>query len=234
MRCALGDEPTALERVTVIVPARDEEAAIADVVAELIDAGARRIIVVDNASRDATATRARAAGAVVIDSRRRGYGWACLAGTEAARGDELIGFMDGDGSFRARDLARLASIALDGSADLVLGVRSGTRAAPRHQRIGNALVLALFRILYGRSLPDTAPLRVIRGDLLRRLEMRGSRYAWLTEMLAKAARLQARIAIVPVAYGPRHGGKSKVSGSLRGSVLAGIDLTHVLIELRRW
>ncbi len=224
----------ALERVTVIVPARDEEAAIVGVVTELTSAGARRIIVVDNASRDATAARARAAGATVIPSRRRGYGWACLRGIEAARGDELIGFMDGDGSFRAHDLERLAAVALQNGADLVLGIRSSARAGPRHQRIGNALVLAVFRALYGRLLPDTAPLRVIRGDLLWQLEMRGSRYAWLTEMLAKAARLQARVATVPVSYGPRRGGRSKVSGTLRGSVLAGIDLIRVLVELRRW
>lgn len=225
---------TALEHVTVIVPARDEEAAIGGVVADLLDAGARRVIVVDNASRDATAERARSAGALVVAAPRPGYGWACLSGIEAARGDELIGFIDGDGSFRAADLERSAAAALQGGADLVLGIRTGTRDVPRHQRVGNALVLALFRVLYGRCLADTAPLRVIRGDLLWRLDMRGSRYAWLAEMLAKAARRQARVSVVPVAYGPRRGGRSKVSGSLRGSVLAGIDLIRALVELRSW
>lgn len=223
----------ALEHVTVIVPARDEEAAIAGVVIELADAGARRIIVVDNGSRDATGERAGEAGALVVPSRRPGYGWACLAGIEAARGDELLGFIDGDGSFRARDLERLTAVALLGRADLVLGVRDPA-AVPRHQRVGNAVALALFRALYGWSLPDTAPLRVIRGELLCRLDMGGSRYAWLLEMLAKAARRQARVAVVPVAYGPRRGGRSKVSGSLRGSVLAGVDLIRALVELRTW
>jgi glycosyltransferase involved in cell wall biosynthesis len=137
----------ALGRVTVIVPARDEEAAIGGVVTEVSDAGAKRIIVVDNGSRDATAARARQAGALVVAAPQPGYGWACLSGIEAARGDELIGFIDGDGSFHARDLERLAVVALRGGADLVLGVRSGTRAAALHQRIGNGLVLALFRAL---------------------------------------------------------------------------------------
>ena len=215
------------------MPARDEEAAIRGVVSELAASGARRIVVVDNGSRDATAERARGAGAVVVPSRRAGYGWACLAGTRAAQEDELIGFMDGDGSFRASDLERLASAVLDDGADLALGLRDRD-GFPLHQRIGNVLVLSFLRALYGPALADTAPLRVIRGELLRRLDMRGSRYAWLMEMLAKAVRRRARLAVVEVSYGPRLGGRSKVSGSLRGSLLAGLDLIGVLIELRTW
>jgi len=225
---------SALARVTVIVPARDEADAIGLVVRELREAGAHRVIVVDNASRDATALRAREAGADVVHAARPGYGWSCRAGVCAAGDAELIGFIDGDGSFRASDLASLAAVAAREEADLVLGVRRSTVAFPVHQRLGNVLVLALLRSLYGLSLPDVAPLRVVRGELLRALEMRGSRYAWLVEMLAKAARRHARIAVSAVAYGRRRGGRSKVSGSVRGSLLAGLDFARALLELRHW
>ena len=225
---------SALARVTVVVPARDEEATIASVVRELAGAGAARIIVVDNASRDATAECARGAGAEVVAATRPGYGWSCLAGVRAAGGARLVGFIDGDGSFRATDLERLAAVALRGEADLVLGARRGLHSAPLHQRLGNALVLVLLRSLYGLDAPDTAPLRVIRGDLLRDLDMQGSRYAWLVEMLAKAARRGVRVAVLPVDYGARRGGRSKVSGTLTGSLLAGTDFLRALAAYRRW
>lgn len=95
-------------------------------------------------------------------------------------------------------------------------------------------MLALLRSLYGIALPDVAPLRVVRAEVLRELGMRGSRYAWLVEMLAKAARREARFGVLPVRYGPRRGGHSKVSGTLRGSVLAGSEFLRALLEFRRW
>lgn len=204
------------------------------VVSDLRAAGATRVIVVDNASRDGTRERAREAGAEVVHVSRPGYGWACLAGVRASGSAELVGFIDGDGSFAAEDLARLAAIVARGEADLALGERQVSSAQPPHQRAGNALVVSLLSWLYGLELTDVAPLRVVRGDLLRAIEMRGSRYAWLVEMLAKAARRRARIVALPVAYGPRRGGRSKVSGSLRGSVLAGLDFVDALVRFRRW
>jgi glycosyltransferase involved in cell wall biosynthesis len=223
-----------LDRCAVVIPARDEAATIAEVVAGLRRAGCARVVVADNGSRDATAERARDAGAEVTPAARPGYGWACLAGARAVAGSELVGFIDGDGSFTARDLERLAAVVARGEADLALGARRGLAALALHQRAGNAVVLALFRALYGVVLPDIAPLRVVRGAFLADLDMRGSRYAWLAEMLAKAARRRARISVLPVSYGPRGGGRSKVAGSLRGSLLAGVDLTQALVELRRW
>lgn len=223
----------ALAAAAVIVPARDEAATIGDVVRELRAAGASRVIVVDNASGDGTVDLARGAGAEVVRAEAPGYGHACAAGVGAAGAAELVGFIDGDGSFDARDLARLAALVLRGEADLALGARV-RGALPLHQRAGNRLVLTLLGLGYGLWLPDIAPLRVARADLLRRLELRGSRYAWLVEMLAKAARRRARIAVLPVRYGPRRGGSSKVSGTLAGSVLAGIDFLDALWRFRRW
>jgi glycosyltransferase involved in cell wall biosynthesis len=224
---------SALVSAAVVVPARDEAATIGSVVHELRAAGAVRIVVVDNGSVDGTAELARAAGAEVVRASTPGYGHACAAGVRAAGAAELIGFIDGDGSFEPADLARLAGLVASGEADLALGARVEVGLA-LHQRAGNRLVLALLERWYGLSLPDVAPLRVARADLLRRLEMRGSRYRWLVEMLAKAARRGARIVVVPVAYGPRRGGRSKVSGTLRGSVLAGADFLRALVAFRDW
>lgn len=223
---------SALAGAAVVVPARDESATIGEVMRDLRAAGAVRIVVVDNASVDATAEIARAAGADVVRAAAPGYGFACAAGCQAAGESALIAFIDGDGSFDPADLARLAALVASGQADLALGARTGV--LPLHQRAGNRLVLALLARWYGLSLSDVAPLRVARADLLRRLEMRGSRYAWLVEMLAKAARRGARIAVVPVAYGPRRGGRSKVSGTLWGSLLAGADFLGALLAFRRW
>jgi len=223
-----------LARTSVIVPCRDESATVGAVVAELRAAGAAGVIVVDNGSRDETATLAARAGARVVREARQGYGWACLAGIRAAPDAEIVAFMDGDGSFSAADLALLvARIACD-EMDLALGARHGSAALPLHQRAGNAVTLALLHLLYGLALPDLSPMRAVRGELLRSLDMGGSRYAWLVEMVCKAVRRDARIAVVPVSYGPRRGGHSKVTGSLRASLFAGADFVRALWELRAW
>ncbi len=224
----------ALSDVAVVVPARDEAETIGDVVRDLCAARAARVIVVDNGSGDGTAERARAAGADVVRAARSGYGWSCLAGARAAEGSGIVGFIDGDGSFSAADLDRLAGMVARDEADLALGARRDARGLPAHQRAGNAVTLALLYTLYGLALSDIAPLRVIRGDLLTALDMRGSRYAWLVEMLAKAARRRARIGVLDVDLGPRRGGRSKVSGTPRGSALAGLDFIHALVEFRDW
>ncbi|MDP9245889.1 MAG: glycosyltransferase family 2 protein [Chloroflexota bacterium] len=222
-----------LADTTVIIPARNEAAAIAGVVRSVRALGPARVIVVDDASTDATAAEARRTGADVVPSRGRGYGWACHAGAAAVDGSRIVAFIDGDGSFDPGDLASLAQLVRDG-ADLAVGTRIHARAMPLHQRLGNGLTLALLRVLYGLRLGDIAPLRAIRVDALERLEMRPTRYAWLVEMLAKAARRRLHIVALPVRYGPRIGGVSKVSGSPRGSLLAGIDFLGALLLYRHW
>lgn len=224
---------TALAGVTVIVPARNEVEAIGGVVRSLRDLGAARVIVVDDASTDQTAETARAAGAETVCSRGRGYGWACHAGVAAAARAPIVAFIDGDGSFRAEDLGSLVRL-VHGGADLAVGTRRRAAAMPLHQRSGNALTLALLRTFYGLTIDDIAPLRAIRGASLDRLEMQPTRYAWLVEMLAKASRRRLRIVALPVHYSRRVGGVSKVSGSLRGSVLAGIDFLGALGAYRNW
>ena len=224
----------ALAGTSVIIPCRDERETIGAVLADLRAAGVADMIVVDNGSRDDTATVAVQGGARVVREPHHGYGWACLAGVRAAPEAALVAFMDGDGSFAATDLARLAALVAGGGADIALGVRRDGPAFPLHQRAGNVVTLALLHLLYGVALADLAPLRVVRGELLRSLDMRGSRYAWLVEMLCKAARRDARIAILPTGYGPRRGGRSKVTGSLRASLFAGADFMRALWQLRAW
>lgn len=223
----------ALAGVTVVVPARDEAAAIGAVVRSLLALGAPRVIVVDDASTDATVAEARAAGAETLTSHGRGYGWACHSGAAAARETPIVGFIDGDGSFKAGDLATLVGL-VRGGADLAVGTRTPTEAMPLHQRVGNSVTLALLRSIYGLPVSDIAPLRAIRRAALDQLDMRPTRYAWLVEMLAKAARRRLLVVARPVHYGPRQGGVSKVSGSPRGSLLAGFDFLTALLSFRRW
>jgi len=220
-------------RVAAIIPALDEEGAIGATVARLDRRLVADIIVVDNGSRDRTAERAAAAGARVVLEPRRGYGRACQAGVEAAAGAEVLVFLDGDGSDVPEDLPRLLAPLERGEADLVLGSRAlghrepGSLAA--HQLWGNRLVLALLRLLYRVRLTDFGPFRAIRAEALGRLGMSHPTYGWPIEMVVKAVRADLRIVEVPVDW-RRRIGRSKVAGTLRGSVLAGYHLIATVLR----
>jgi glycosyltransferase involved in cell wall biosynthesis len=213
-----------MSQVAVIIPALNEAGNIAGLVAELRAAVAAEIIVVDNGSTDDTAAVAAAAGARVVTEPRRGYGYACAAGVAAADGAELVVFMDGDGSFLPAELPALLAPLLEGRADLVLGSRPlghiAPGAMPPQQRFGNWLAAGLMRLFYRMDVTDLGPYRAIRRDLLESLAMREMTYGWPTEMMVKAARRGARIIEAPVSFHPRRSGKSKVSGTLRGTLLA--------------
>ena len=219
--------------VTAIIPALDEEGAIAQTVGALDRTLVQDVIVVDNGSRDRTGERAAAAGARVITEPRRGYGSACLAGVRAATGADVLVFLDGDGSDVPEDLPRLLSPLQRGEADLVLGSRALGRREPGsltpHQIWGNRVVLALLRLLYGVRLTDCGPFRAIRAEGLARLGMEHPTYGWPIEMVAKAARRGLRIAEVPVDY-RRRIGRSKVAGTVRGSLLAGYHLIATVLR----
>ena len=219
--------------VTVIIPALNEAGNIADLVAAVLAQPVERVIVVDNGSTDGTAGQARAAGALVVSEPRRGYGYACAAGVAAASSDILV-FLDGDFSFLPAQMPRLIEPIQRGVADLVLGSRTRgdilPGAMPPHQRFGNRLTSGLMRLLYRVAVTDLGPYRAIRRELLLGLEMSEMTYGWPTEMMVKAARSHARIHEVPVSYAPRRAGKSKVSGSLRGSLLAGWHILGVTLR----
>lgn len=222
--------------VAAIIPALNEADAIAPLVRETRQQPVDCVIVVDNGSQDETAVLAQEAGALVVSEPRRGYGYACAAGTAVAldRGAEVLVYMDGDHSALPQEMPRLLAPVLAGEADLVLGSRPlgaiAGGAMPAHQRSGNWLSSRLMSVLYGVRVTDLGPYRAVRGDLMRTLDMREMTYGWPTEMMVKAARQGATIKEVPVSWHPRRGGASKVSGTLRGSLLAGY---HILVVTLR-
>jgi glycosyltransferase involved in cell wall biosynthesis len=219
--------------VTLIIPALNEAACIGPLLAELPAELVQQVLVVDNGSTDDTAGAARRAGAQVVREPRRGYGAACAAGVAAATGDVLV-FMDGDGSFIPGELDRLLTPIVHGAADLTLGtrLRGGMTpgAMPPHQRCGNWLIARLMYLLYGVHLTDLGPFRAVRRDLLMALDMRERTYGWPVEMIVKAARRGARIVELPVSYRARTAGRSKVGGTVRGTVLATYRILHTTLR----
>jgi glycosyltransferase involved in cell wall biosynthesis len=228
------EEPEALR---VVIPCLDEEAAIGALVRALrvnLDAARDRVIVVDNGSRDGTATAARAAGAEVVREPRRGYGRACLAGVRVA-GDGIAVFLDGDGADSPDDLDQVIAPVREGRADLVVGARrrreQGSMTA--FQRFGNRLATGLITRLCGAQVSDLGPMRAIRVERLLELELRARTYGWSTEMTVKALRTGYRYLEVPVQH-RRRIGVSKVSGTLSGSLRAGARILWTAVRWSRW
>jgi glycosyltransferase involved in cell wall biosynthesis len=223
-------------RVAAIIPALDEEEALAYLLPEIARDRVDLVIVVDNGSTDRTAEVARAAGARVVREERRGYGYACAAGVAAAgEAYDTLLFMDGDGSCDPADIPSLLAPLVQDEADLVLGSRVqsaglGAQALLPHQRLGNALTTALIRVLYGQRLTDLPPLKAIRRPVLAGLGMREMTYGWTVEMIVKCARRGQRIVEIPAAARPRIAGQSKVSGTIRGTVLAAYYLLGTTIR----
>ena len=211
--------------VSVVIPALNEEEPIGDVVRAIPRAVVDEVLVVDNGSTDATAERARTAGARVVSEPRRGYGRACQAGIAAVAADcEIIAFLDGDGSNCPELLPLLIEPILAGKQDFVIGSRIRGRREPGSmnpaQLIAGRLAGLLLRHLYGVRYSDMCPFRAIRRDALQRLGMAEETYGWNLEMQMRAAKANLRILELPVDHRNRRGGRSKVSGNLSGSLKA--------------
>jgi glycosyltransferase involved in cell wall biosynthesis len=220
--------------VTLVIPALDEAGVIGDVVRRVPPGLVTEVIVVDNGSVDATAAVAARAGARVLRESRRGYGAACWAGVGAvAPGTEVVAFVDGDGSQSPEELAGVLEPIASGRADFVLGARRLDGAHPMHAALGSRLVARFLSWRHGVRLTDIAPFRAIRLELLRRLDMRDRAYGWPVEMVAKAAARGARIVEVPVSHAPRRGGRSKVSGTLVGSLRASYAFLVIAVRASR-
>lgn len=207
-------------RVSVVIPTHNEEQAIGRVLAEL-PAAVTEVIVVDSNSTDATREIAAQYGARVICEPRRGYGRACLTGLARAERPEVVAFLDGDYSDRPAELPLILAPIRQGVADIVLGSRMAsvkvTGAMPWHQIRGNRLAASLIRGLFGVQISDLGPFRAARFDVLNALALREPTYGWAVEMILKGATSGYRIMEVPVSYFPRVG-KSKISGTLRGTL----------------
>jgi len=206
----------------VVLPVLDEREAIPWVLDRMPDG--YEPIVVDNGSADGSGPLAARLGARVVHEPQRGFGAACWAGLTAARAG-VVCFMDCDASFDPAELPRLAGPVAAGERDLVLGARHGSW--PLHARAANALLAAELRRRTGVPLRDLGPMRAARTEALLALGMRDRRFGWPLEMVLRAAAAGWRIDEVGVTYHPR-AGRSKVTGTVRGSFRAVRDMAAVL------
>lgn len=239
MTAPVGSPPSRTSsgpRITLIIPALNEEQALAKVLDELPRGMFACVLVVDNGSTDTTAAVARACGAQVVSEPRRGYGRACLAGQAALpAGTDVVVFMDADASDVPVEAARLLEPVVRGEADLVIGSRVLGRAEAGSlgwaQRWGNWLAVTLIRLLFGFRYTDLGPFRAIRRQCLEQLRMRDPDFGWTVEMQVKALKRGLRVGEVPVSYRARIG-KSKISGTVKGVVRAGTKIMWTILRLR--
>jgi glycosyltransferase involved in cell wall biosynthesis len=226
--------------VAVVIPVFNEAESIGAVVAELLRSSVDRIIVADGGSTDGTPEYAREAGAEVV-AVGRGYGLACLTGARAAESANIIVFMDGDGADDPAAIAALVAPIRAGDHDFVIASRARGEPEPGsmawHQILAGRIAGGLTKLLYGVRYTDMCAFRAIRRDTLLALGMREMTYGWNLEMQMRVARAGLRVLELPVGYRRRIGGQSKVAGSFRGSINAGMKImstfARVAMEPRR-
>jgi glycosyltransferase involved in cell wall biosynthesis len=232
--------PLSAPVIDVIIPAYNEEESIALVVNEIPRSSVRDIIVCNNNSKDSTAEVARNAGAVVVDQPRPGYGSACLKGMEyiAARPQaehpDIVVFIDGDHSDYPEQLPELIAPILNDGADMVIGSRALGDLEPGsmqpQQIFGNWLATSLIKLIYRVEFTDLGPFRAIRYDRLLDIKMNDPDFGWTVEMQVKAAKANFKCVEIPVRYRNRIG-VSKVSGTVRGTILAGHKILWTIFKL---
>jgi glycosyltransferase involved in cell wall biosynthesis len=214
-------------RISVIIPALNEEEAIGKVIGDLPSEIVTEVLVVDGGSADRTRELADSLGARVLLETRRGYGRACLTGLENVSDPEIVVFLDGDYSDRPAELSRLIAPLRAGEADIAIGSRLKGGHAPGalgwHQILGNRVIAWVIGRLYGVWLSDMGPFRAMHYSCLARLHLEEMGYGWPVEMIIKGKTAGLRIVEVPVSYHPRIG-KSKITGTLRGTCLATLHI----------
>jgi glycosyltransferase involved in cell wall biosynthesis len=226
-----------MSSVSVIIPALNEEEPIADVVREVAATKIpAEIVVVDNGSTDRTAERARDEGARVVSEPIPGYGRACMAGIRALSPEcDIVVFLDGDGSDCPEFMKELVDPIATGIHDFVIGSRTRGQREPGsmnfQQIVAGQIAGRILRLLYGVRYTDMCPFRAIRRDALEKLGMREQTYGWNLEMQMKAARVRLGILEIPVNHRRRAGGESKVSGTLRGTFVAGARIMVTLLRI---
>jgi glycosyltransferase involved in cell wall biosynthesis len=220
--------------IDAVIPALDEEEALPGVLDELARTRVRRVVVVDNGSRDRTREVARARGAIVVEEPRRGYGAACLRGVaecrRAAPPPDVVVFLDGDGADDPAELDALTAPIADGRARIVLGSRTlaGSRLEPGaltpQARAGNLVATTLIRLLYGARHTDLGPFRAATLEALDALDLRDLDWGFTAEMQVKALKRSISMIEVPVSWRRRRGGHSKISGTIKGVIGAGYKI----------
>lgn len=223
--------------VNVIIPAYNEELSIGKVLADIPRDIVDEIIVADNGSTDETARIASQNGATVVAEMRRGYGHACLCGIDYIKSNkerpDVIVFLDGDYSDHPEEMSLLLKPIIEDGCDMVIGSRTkgnSEKGALLPQAVlGNALATSLIKLLYGQEFTDLGPFRAIKYDKLLELDMKDKTYGWTVEMQVKAAKKKYKCAEVPVSYRKRIG-KSKVTGTLGGSLKAGYKILWTIFK----
>ncbi len=226
-----------MEKTVVIIPALNEERSIGRVIGDIPQDLVTEIVVVNNGSTDSTARVASSSGATVIEEERRGYGQACLAGIDYIKNSsympDIIVFLDADYSDYPQEIKELISPITEGGYDLVIGSRTiGERqkgALLPQALVGNYVATRLIKLFYRVDFTDLGPFRAIRYDKLLSLDMRDKTFGWTVEMQVKAAKNGLRCAEVPVSYRKRIG-TSKITGTVAGSVMAGVKIIWMIFR----
>lgn len=217
--------------VSVIIPVLNEEGAIANVINDIPKSLVDEIIVVDNGCTDRTIEIAKNHGTKIVTEPQRGYGSACLAGIAAAQNPDVVVFLDGDYSDDPTEMYSLVQPIIDEQVEFVIGSRQPTEkgALLPQARFGNKLATLLIRVFFGMKYTDLGPFRAIRYDKLMAMDMQDKNYGWTIEMQLKAAKMGMKIVEVPVSYRKRIG-TSKISGTVIGSIRAGIKILTTLFR----
>ncbi len=220
-------------KISVIIPAFNEERSLPLVLNDLPQSTLHEIIVVDNASTDGTARVAQENGARVVREDRRGYGSACLRGIQALSDPDIVVFLDADYSDFPEEIDQLTQPIIDGERDFVLGSRmilKESRAALLPQaRYGNRLAASLIRLFFNHRFTDLGPFRAIRYDALKAIGMRDINFGWTVEMQIKAVKRKLRILEIPVRYRDRVG-VSKITGTVEGTLKAGTKIIYTIFK----
>ena len=222
-------------KIAVVIPVFNEQEAIQNVLSDIPRRLDADVVVVDNGSTDRTVDLARQMGARIVHERRRGYGWACLAGIDALETPDIVVFLDGDYSDHPDEMTLLVEPIVEGRADLVIGSRTlGTREAGAllpQARFGNWLATWLIRRLFGANFTDLGPFRALTYPALVKLSMQDKTFGWTVEMQVKAARMDFRFVEVPVSY-RRRIGVSKITGTIGGTIRAGWKILYTIFKYR--
>jgi len=223
-------------KINVIIPAFNEQDAIANVIEDIPNI-VQKIIVINNNSTDNTVKNAKEAGATVLDEAKKGYGYACLKGmdyiSKQKEKPDIVVFLDGDYSDYPEQLEEIVQPIIDYNVDFVVGARvkhlRENGAMTPQQIFGNWLATSLMKLFFGATYTDLGPFRAIKYNKLIELQMEDKTYGWTVEMQLKVLRKNFSYIEIPVKYRNRIG-VSKVSGTVKGTIFAGIKILNWIFK----